>query len=461
MSNISNNKDDNIEQEPAPNPYILSTIPCEIRSSLCEELNPNKLNILKSPWLSDPIGLNDPENSFFNLNEFGLEDEVKVVEGLDKEECANIALENNYAGFIYYGDQNLCYEYDNDNFNSPIEDDIHNNYNISTFFKTQNTATIDSNDQHNYDKYFTSVETMGFVPSKYLNLERVPSDVDCMKSCVRNEKGCNGIMYASEPKKCIFYNKKVMKNKNNNEKGDVYTVISNKLKSHNDKLKDLNEKIVKGGDYNYCKKIYSRCVFDKGVVEDDLNVKDQFESVTDEDFIKNASVPLYNCGGIYSTNPFCTKQYDPSNRIQDNTVSNNSYYTDCFEIDRIKNQNEKKKFLNELCKDKYGVEYKFNDDIYNMNSIMKCGGDNSKSKKALCKMTFDTLIKPNVTDKIEHFNNNNTYDENAYSILPYKENIKEDDISNIFYNANMFKTIVLLLFFFIIGYLIYNIMYKC
>jgi hypothetical protein len=76
-------------------------------------------------------------------------------------------------------------------------------------------------------------------------------------------------------------------------------------------------------------------------------------------------------------------------------------------------------------------------------------------------MTFDTLIKPNVTDKIEHFNNNNTYDENAYSILPYKENIKEDDISNIFYNANMFKTIVLLLFFFIIGYLMYNIFYKC
>jgi len=433
-----------------PNPYLLSTISCENRGNLCEELNLNKVNTTNRPWLIDPFGIDDPKNSFFNLNEFDLEDEVKVVHGLDKEECAQIALDNNYAGFVYYGDNNMCYQYDIDNFDTPIEDDISRNYDINTFYKSKSTSTIDTYDQHNYDKYFEPIQTLGFVPQKYSNISSVPTKVDCMKKCIQKEKNCKAIMYAEQPKKCIFYNKKTHKKpKKDDFKGDVYTVISSKLNEHHKKLSELKSKIIEGGDYNFCNNVYSRCIFEKAVVEDDINVYNRFNSFSDADLSKKTNVPVYNCDGIYSTNPFCTKQYNPLEPIQNNDVSNDLYYTDCFEIDSIKNKTEKTKFLNELCKNKYGKEYVFNDDMYNMRSIIKCDNDENgdgTSKKALCKMTFDGLVRPMVRDKIEHFS-----DSNKLSYSP----ISNDNNMEVFYNAYLFKIIVLLLFFFIMGYLIY------
>lgn len=44
--------------------YLLSTIACEQRGSLCEDLNPNKVNSVNRPWLNDPLGEINIKNSF-------------------------------------------------------------------------------------------------------------------------------------------------------------------------------------------------------------------------------------------------------------------------------------------------------------------------------------------------------------------------------------------------------------
>lgn len=432
--------------------YVLSTIACEQRGSLCEDLNPNKVNIVNRPWLNDPLGEINVKNSFFNKNEFSLENEVKTVFGLDKEECARIALDNNYAGFIYYGDKNKCFRYNTtaDQFNSPIDDELLKNNEIETYFRTKSTSTIDREDQHNYDKYFKPVQTMGFAPSKYSAFDIVPKKINCMEKCVKDGRSCSAIMYADQYKKCVFYSTKNMKvtAKSTDEVGDIYTVISSKLKEHHAKMDELKKKANADGDLNYCTKINTRCAFDRVADPSELNKsnysnKDEFN---DDDFAKNASIPLYNCNGIYSTNPFCTKQYDPS-AINDNNVLKDMHYTDCFEIDSIKNQDEKKVFLTELCKDKYGSEYIFNDDIFNMNSIVKCTDNseaqlNTQPKRALCKIDFGGISKPFITDKIEHFENGQ---------------ISEEELNKQYYNANMFKAVVLVILCFVIGYLTYII----
>jgi len=292
---------------------------------------------------------------------------------------------------------------------------------------------------------------MGFAPSKYSAFDIVPTKINCMEKCVKDGRSCSGIMYGDQHKKCVFYSKKNMKNmaKLKDETGDIYTVISAKLKEHNTKMNDLEKKVNTGGDLNYCTKMNTRCAFERVAEESELNKsnysnKDQFN---DNDFVKNASIPLYNCNGIYSTNPFCTKQYDPNEPIQDNSVYADMHYTDCFEIDIIKNKDEKKKFLSELCKDKYGKEYTFNDDIFNINSIRNCdeSGTNSGTKKALCKMDFGGIVQPFIRDKIEHFENNQISEEHRYTQTNKETN-----------NANVFKIVIILLLIFIIGYLTYN-----
>ena len=419
-------------------PYLLSTIYCEERGSLCEDLNPDKVSIVNRPWLKDPL-------DFFNKNEYGLEEEIKTLINVDKEECARIALDNNYAGFIYYGDKNKCYQYKAkaNQFIFPIDKKLLNNNDIETFFRTKSTSSIDRDDQHNYYKYFTPVQTMDFVPEKYSSLDIVSDKINCMEKCVKNGKKCSSIMYGEQFKKCIFYNKKVMNNKKDNseEAGDIYTVISNKLNQYHAKIAELNKKTHEDGDLTYCTKMNHRCAFDKVGDKSELNESTfkKFKSNSDIDIVNENNISLYNCNGLYSTNPFCTKQYTSKD-------SNNPelYYTDCFEIDIIKNKDEKKKFLTQLCKDKYGKEYVFNDDIYNMNSIIKC---DDSTKKALCKIDFGGLTQPFVSDdKIEHFKNMNIQE--------------EDDLKVTFYNANMFKIIVLLILIFLIGYLTYCIVKK-
>ena len=107
----------------------------------------------------------------------------------------------------------------------------------------------------------------------------------------------------------------------------------------------------------------------------------------------------YNCSGINSVNPFCTKEYDELDYKNGTQMVN---YTDCVEITTA---NEQQNIFNEACKKKYGDEYVFDNDSNNNEYVLKCGNG---TKKAKCKINFDNKVldsKKILNSHIEHFSN--------------------------------------------------------
>ena len=80
---------------------------------------------------------------------------------------------------------------------------------------------------------------------------------------------------------------------------------------------------------------------------------------------------------MYSTNPFCTVEFD-SDKI--NYKNNYVNYTDCI------NNND----YDKECKKKYGNEYIFDNDIYNLDSVLNC---DDGGKRVKCKLGFHDIIE--------------------------------------------------------------------
>jgi hypothetical protein len=113
-------------------------------------------------------------------------------------------------------------------------------------------------------------------------------------------------------------------------------------------------------------------------------------------------VPVYNCSGINSVNPFCTKEYNELDYKNGTQLTN---YTDCVEITTLNDQHN---IFNEACKKKYGDEYVFDNDNNNNEYVLKCGNG---TKKAKCKINFDNKVfesKTILNVPIEHFSNINS-----------------------------------------------------
>jgi hypothetical protein len=421
---------------------LLSSISCEKRnnyeSEFCENLNPDKVKNFLKPYYIDPFGKKDIKNTFFSKNEFSLEEENNTIFEYDKEYCASQVIDNNYKGFTYEGNKNQCLLFDSQKFDKKISNDILYNYNVKTFLKTKNTIDIKNiEDQHKYENYFVENNNLDFMPENIIKKTIVENKETCMKTCIKNSDKCKSIMYLEQPKKCVFYNKKVIKNnkdKENISNYDTYTTNNKKIESNssiiNSILKDYNSDEK---EYMYCKINNDKCILDYSI--DNLNNED-LEIATRSEI---TNVPIYNCGGLNSTNPFCTKEYNPDDyKIEKNADLIN--YTDCFNIDNINNLYEKKKFLNNLCKEKYGTEYIYDDNIYDTKSLINC--DNG-GKMAKCKMHFFDKNLPFITeDKIEHFSSYNT---NNYA--NYFNNI----------HNNIFFYVILSIFLLLILYIIINI----
>jgi hypothetical protein len=387
---------------------LLSSISCDKRnnyeSDFCSNLNPDKINNFLKPYYIDPFGIKNKDNNFFSKNEFSLENEDKTINNYNKEYCASYTIDNNYKGFTYKGDKNKCLLFDSQKFDKKINNDFLNNYNVKTFLKIKNIIDIKNiDDQHKYENYFVENNNLDFMPENIIDESIVENKDDCMKSCITNFNKCKSIMYLEEPKKCSFYNKKVMKN-NNMLDSDTYTVRNKKLESNNSIINSIIKNYDKNDNkYNYCKINNDKCILDYSV--DNLNNED-LEIPTRSEI---TNVPIYNCGGLKSTNPFCTKEYNPDDYIDEN--ENLVNYTDCIDISNFNTLSEKKKFLNNICKEKYGLEYEYDDNIYDTKSLINCG-DSSKSnntnKMAKCKIHLFNKNVPFITDdKIEHFSNYN------------------------------------------------------
>ena len=180
-----------------------------------------------------------------------------------------------------------------------------------------------------------------------------------MDSCIKNYDNCKSLVYLDQPKSCTFYNKKKFKDKNElNNDYDIYTI------------KNLN-------DYHSDNDLLSL---------DSINVQ-TFKKETDNP-ISISNIPLYNCAGLYSTNPFCTNELNLDKiDLKDNYIN----YTDCTNNDDF----------NKECKKKYGNEYVFDKDIFNLKSVIDC---NNGKKRAKCKLDFNDIIE-NFENKENNYNN--------------------------------------------------------
>ena len=150
------------------------------------------------------------------------------------------------------------------------------------------------------------------------------------------------------------------------------------MKASKDAVRNLKVFNNRDNNYNYyCKLNNNICVDDYMVKKDETN-----KHVSEH--------TLYNCSGLQSTNPFCTKEYkEASDKLSNNTADVN--YTDCEIIQDTDNVKDIKKLYSNLCKKKYGFEYVFDNNIFDTDTIIKCDDKDGRSK-VKCKLDFKIRI---------------------------------------------------------------------
>jgi hypothetical protein len=399
----------------------ISSINCYTRNNydkkFCNNLNPNKLQNFLKPYEKDPFG----EKSFFDKNKFSLINNNLKINNISKEECAINSIENNYAGFTYKGDNNKCLLFSNNDFNKKLEDD-NKKYNIKTFIKTNSTVDIKNiEDQHDSTKYFTESNNNEYISDGLLQNINVKNKLECMDECIKDYTKCKSIMYLEQPKECNFYKDKIMKKKSSiSNDYDTYTIRNTYLKENINTINKLyNDIDEEDNNYYYCTLNNNKCLLDykidKNIFYD--NIENNLEIPIRSD---NTNIPIYKCNDLYSTNPFCTKEYNPYDQeILKKPEEPN--YTDCTIIKKkndVKSQNIE---YDNLCKKKFGDEYIYDNNIFDLKSIVKC--DDNIKQKVKCKINFSDDALHNIDNSIpiEHFSNNtDLYYNNYYSLCIIK-----------------------------------------
>lgn len=376
----------------------ISTISCETRNNydkkICENLNYNKI----SNFLS--------KSSFFDKNKYLLDSKEKTINNFSKEECAIYSIDNKYKGFTYNGDKNKCLIYDSHNLKEHNLDDLnkYNDYKKKTFLKTNDTISIKLEDQLNPTKYFDVTNNNKYIYKDNIDEIYVDNENNCLDACLNNyDNKCKAVIYMEPPKICNFYNKiKVNNKKILNDEFDTYTLNKNKLNSK----KELIDNLLKDSKNN--EKIYNYCILkdNKCIINDKINISDSIIKTENKE-----NLPVYDCGGIYSTNPFCTKEYskdDYKEYIEKKEKDKYSLYTDCINTKNINNIEQENIIYNDACKKKYGNEYIFDNNLFDIESKLEC---DDGSVMAKCKLNMEDkfiLDSNNNTKKresIEHFNN--------------------------------------------------------
>lgn len=368
----------------------ISSINCIKRNKydkkFCNNLNPDKINDLEDPF------------EIFDKNIFSLENKNNTIKDISSKECMEHCIYNKNEGFTYQGNKNKCFLFNSSDLNEKISED-YNNYNIKSFIKTKDIIDIDTfEDQINSNNHFKEANNYNFMYNGLINNVDAIDKNKCMDLCVREYDNCKSIMYMEQPKECTFYKNKVMNNQNIDLKNnDVYTVKNKKLKELDD-LNQLTEDDLSNKYYCYLKN--NNCELDYKVSTSN-NIQNTNEIKS------NDNIPLFNCSGLYSTNPFCTKEYNPDDTeyIKNTELSKLMNYTDCVNISKIDNIHKQEKIFNNVCRKKYGNEYIFDNNVFDTESILKCEEGGIKAK---CKLSLDdkNLIIENFTNKNTNSNEN-------------------------------------------------------
>ena len=207
----------------------LSSLSCNFRNNLdskfCNQLNPDKIRDF---------------NIYFDKNKFSLTDQISKHNNISIDQCASIALKNNYAGFTYNNDKNDCFLSSSKKNDDYTNSDKYANYKINKYNKNKSLIDIENlDDQYDSSKYFSydsSNENNKFNNDIFAEYKNITIN-ECMKNCINNSDLCKSLFITESPSTCIFYKNKIMKNNKINNEFDSYTIKKNNY------IKELNENI--------------------------------------------------------------------------------------------------------------------------------------------------------------------------------------------------------------------------
>ena len=293
----------------------------------------------------------------FEKNKYFLKDLDNRMENLSKESCAENCINNDYDGFMYKGDANKCLLFGNARYTKKIDDHFLDSYkDIQSFIRTKDYKDVEKiEDKMNYPAYFAeSNNYYKFQPDDLLMEYSVLNKTECMEKCVDASPQCKSILYLDQPKECIFSKEKKMKSSRDNlPEYDIYTVKNkNGLLDKTMKNKTLNKEI---------------------------------NQVVNE------------------------ITHDMKTKLEDNNVD--AKYTKCEKYDDADNLLTIKKAYNKSCKENFGDEYIFDDNVFDKKTVVRC--NENDTLKVKCKMSYldnslNAEIYNNFNDKnqmIEMFQN--------------------------------------------------------
>lgn len=305
----------------------------------------------------------------FEKNKYFLKNQDLIEQNIPKEKCAENCIDNGYDGFMYKGDDNKCLLFGNTRYTNKIDDNLLLNYSdIQSFIRTKDYLDAgDFNDLIDYPNYYKETNNYyKYRPDNLLMEYSVLNKTECMEKCVEMSPQCKSIIYLNQPKECIYYKEKIMKqSKNNLSDHDVYTV----------KNKNAIKKLEKEHRNN----------------------------------------------DIHS---------NKNKIIHDDRFNDKSKYTKCKSYDDADNLLTMKEAYNETCRDEFGKEYVFDDNIFDTKTVIRC--DENDTKKVKCKIDyFNEYTDPsdpnlNYNTNIELFSNkenndgkaiNNQHNSMAYVLL--------------------------------------------
>lgn len=318
-------------------------------------------------------------------NKFEVYNENEILNNISLNDCVLYATTNNYKGFTHNENRNICFI----NKDTDLDNRINNkykNYKVKSYNKIKSTIDLTQDqDQSNPYNYFNETNNKKFISKKNIQESNISNIEDCMNTCLNNYDECKSITYLENPTQCKFYNNVKMKDHSKvNYDNDTYTLKKN---------------------INYSDFIHSEMKKNNSKYFD---IHSESNNVEEEN-----SIPLYNCNGSYSTNPFCTKEYTNKDlETHQKTILNNKYknYSECFNMNNINTVQEEKDTYNDQCKKKFGNEYMYDNDIYNNNNKINCKQENEIKIKCKINLFNNDIINDNTFDSkkiIEHFDKAN------------------------------------------------------
>ena len=165
-------------------------------------------------------------------------------------------------------------------------------------------------------------------------------------------------------------------------------------------------------------------LFSETLVKENSNIYANWTKIRDNPI-------LYNCNGLNSTNPFCTKEYDPNN-VENNELQ---YYTDCLNK-QFDNSSEQEKYYSNECRKVYGDEYVFDDNYLNLDTVIKCDIGN----KVKCKID---MYNNNI---IENYDNGDKCTVYKNDRVLYEDYIENKDIQKRWFILLLFLFIIVIIF---------------